>query len=533
MALERYVMPSDASRRDAHHPDTTLVEGYVVEHALRWKSNSVAGYLNAGGGIDVGAGAPADVAQLQRAPKVSVTLSEYLSAASPHADPSCDYGWYTPTASASSLPAAENSPQEGCYPAPPSPSAYPSSLPWRCNRVEVESTVTVAVSPESIVLGGDGGGGSSTKVHEASSGRGKNLPLHTPPYGFEENRSSSNKGGGGSFSTRKPQQQQEQQQLALVPRSSNVSFGGGIGWGRGGDSSGAGASGQRLIEANAAAASAAAESSAGSIGVRLLPVKKARSTTTHLNSWHPLYPMVSSSGRLSAESCSGKCTMHIRRTSFSISTRHFPEKPPTPPNKKRRSDRIARGGSSWGSGRPLSGSPLLQGRGRDRAAAAAAAILKEEEQQQQQQRESPKASRPKSYSWAVTEIRVIRPDLRFPLGPAPPYAQYLVVVCMGREKLVAGWRRASDFEKLAAIARKAWMPKSCVAWEALERARRVDGGGPCNMPVVLRPRRLDSVYLQNKARFLEEFLKQYFFEAGSKDALLSFLDLKKPATAEV
>ncbi|CAN0271525.1 unnamed protein product, partial [Ectocarpus sp. 8 AP-2014] len=459
--------------------------------------------------------------------------------ASPHADPSCDYGWYTPTASASSLPAAENSAQEGCYPAPPSPSAYPSSLPWRCNRVEVESTATVSLSPESIVLDGGGGGGSSTKVHEANgcanSGRGKNLPGDTPPVEFEENSSSSNNGGGGSFSTRKPQQQQEQHQLALVPRSCNVSFGGGIGGGRGGDSSGAGASGHGLIEANEGAA--AAESSAGSIGVRLLPVKKARSTTTHLNSWHPLYPTVSSRGRLSAASCSGRCTMHIRRTSFPISTRHFPEKPATPP-KKLRSDRIARSCSSWGSGRPLNGSPLLQGRGRYRAAAAAAAaaIQKEEEQQQQQQqqqRESPKASRPKSYSWAVTEIRIIRPDLRFPLGPAPAYAQYLVVVCMGREKLVAGWRRASDFEKLAVIARKAWMPKSCVAWEALERARRVDGGGPCNMPVVLRPRRLDSVYLQNKARFLEEFLKQYFFEAGSKDALLSFLDLKKPATAEV
>ncbi|CAB1116539.1 unnamed protein product [Ectocarpus sp. CCAP 1310/34] len=530
MALERYVKPSDASRRDAHLPDTTFVEGYVVEHALRWKSNSVAGYLNAGGGIDVGAGAPADVAQLQRAPKVSVTLSEYLSAASPHADPSCDYGWYTPTASASSLPAAENSAQEGCYPAPPSPSAYPSSLPWRCNRADVESTVTVSLSPESIVLGG--GGDSSTKVHGADSGEGKNLPRDTSPDGFKEHSSIINNGDGGSFSMRKPQQQQQQQQLALVPRSSNVSFGGGIGWGRGGDRSGACASGQRLIEANAAAA---AESSAGSIGVRLLPVTKARSTTTHLNSWHPLYPTVSSSGRLSAESCSGKCTMHIRRTSFPISTRHFPEKPPTPPNKKRRSDRTARSGSSWGSGRPLNGSPLLQGRGRGRAAAAAAAaaILKEEEEQQQRQRESPKAGRPTSYSWAVTEIRVIRPDLRFPLGLAPPYAQYLVVVCMGREKLVAGWRRASDFEKLAATASKAWMPKSCVAWEALERARRGDGGGPCNMPVVLRPRRLDSVYLQNKARFLEEFLKQYFFEAGSKDALLSFLDLKKPATAEV
>lgn len=28
----------------------------------------------------------------------------------------------------------------------------------------------------------------------------------------------------------------------------------------------------------------------------------------------------------------------------------------------------------------------------------------------------------------------------------------------------------------------------------------MDGGGPCNLPWVLRPRRLDAGYLQNKAR---------------------------------
>ncbi|CAN0181256.1 unnamed protein product, partial [Ectocarpus fasciculatus] len=475
MALQQYIMPSDA-RRDAHLPDTTLVEGYVVEHALRWKSNSVAGYLNAGDGIDAGgggAGAPADVAQFQRAPKVSVTLSEYLSAASPHADPSCDFGWFTPSASASSLPAAENSVQEGlCFPAPPSPSAYPSSLPWQGNRVEVESTHTASLSPESIVLGGGSGSSrsSTTAVHEANgcanSGRGKNLEGDDntpPPGGFDNSRSSTN-GGSGSLSTRNAQLLE--QHLALAPGSNassrtscNVRYGGGIGGRRGGDCSGEGAAGQRSIVApNAAAAAGAAASSTGSMGVRLLPVKKARSTTTHLNSWHTLYPTVSSSGRLSAASWSGRCTMHIRRTSFPISTRHFPEEKPPSPN-KRRSDRIAGGGSgsSWGSGRPLNGSPLLHGRGRDGAAAAAAATIQKEEQQQQES--PPKASRPKSYSWAVTEIRVVRPDLRFPLGPAPAYAEYLVVVCMGREKLVAGWRRASDFEKLAGIARKAWMPK--------------------------------------------------------------------------
>lgn len=40
--------------------------------------------------------------------------------------------------------------------------------------------------------------------------------------------------------------------------------------------------------------------------------------------------------------------------------------------------------------------------------------------------------------------------------------------------------------------------KACVAWESLERARRMDGGGPCSFPFVLRPRRLDPVYLHNK-----------------------------------
>lgn len=36
-----------------------------------------------------------------------------------------------------------------------------------------------------------------------------------------------------------------------------------------------------------------------------------------------------------------------------------------------------------------------------------------------------------------------------------------------------------------------------------------------------------------QARFLEEFLKQFFFEANSKDALLNFLDPAKPFTMEI
>lgn len=40
--------------------------------------------------------------------------------------------------------------------------------------------------------------------------------------------------------------------------------------------------------------------------------------------------------------------------------------------------------------------------------------------------------------------------------------------------------------------------QASVAWEALEKARRMHGGGPCNIPLVMRPRRLDARYLQNK-----------------------------------
>lgn len=36
-----------------------------------------------------------------------------------------------------------------------------------------------------------------------------------------------------------------------------------------------------------------------------------------------------------------------------------------------------------------------------------------------------------------------------------------------------------------------------------------------------------------QARFLEEFLKQYLFEANSKEALLSFMDSRKPNTMQI
>lgn len=48
-----------------------------------------------------------------------------------------------------------------------------------------------------------------------------------------------------------------------------------------------------------------------------------------------------------------------------------------------------------------------------------------------------------------------------------------------------------------------------MAWESLERARRMDGGGPCSFPFVLRPRRLDPVYLHNKVSAINSAWKRW------------------------
>ncbi len=209
------------------------------------------------------------------------------------------------------------------------------------------------------------------------------------------------------------------------------------------------------------------------MGVQLLPICRSRSTTTHLNSWHTLYGSVSESGSLSSR---GRCVMHLRRASFLISTRTFPEKPPTP---RRLSGWGSGGGGGGGGAGQRGGVKFLPhgqgGRGGGAAAAAAAAQLYRHHQatvggggggggsrkagQKQREQQHSGSAKPKSYSWALTEIRVRKGSQHFPFPAEPPYAEYLVVACMGRERLVAGWRRASDFEKLAQAARRGWMPK--------------------------------------------------------------------------
>eukprot|EP00903_Cladosiphon_okamuranus_P007809 g7555.t1 len=527
-------MPLEGGK--SRHAGDTLVEGYVVDHGVVWKKHHSLPSLQAEG---LGRGAPADATAalhaqpVRQPPKVSVTLSEYLSAASPNPDPSCDFGWFTPTASASSLLAGDL--QDGSYPdpAPPSPSNHPTSFLFaNATRVDSGGAKTDSLSPESavggvvgIVGGGGGGGGVDAGNDRAQIGAVAESGL-SPSVSFLDN--------GNTSSIHEPSALQPQGQRQDVPPAETRGLARRSGAGGGGGGGGGG--------------SGSDSSCGGGMGVRLLPVSRSRSTTTHLNSWHTLYADASESGKLS--SCG-------RRPSFLISTRNFPERPPTPKAwmRGRRDAGSCRGSGKREGLKRVSPNGLVTGAwrvapqqqhqadsgggGRGGGYGSVDACQKQQQQHQQDQQlqldqqEQSSGMKPKSYSWAITEIRVRKPTRHFPFPAEPPFAEYLIIVCIGRERLVAGWRRASDFEKLAQIACKAWMPKASVAWQSLEQARRMHGGGPCNIPFVIRPRRLDASYLQNKARFLEEFLKQFFFEANSKEALLSFLDTKKPATMEI
>ena len=458
----------------------TLVEGYVVDHGVVWKKKhpSLSSLMGANGAAgDAAAAAPPIHAHAARQPpKVSVTLSEYLSAASPNPDPSCDFGWFTPTASASSLLAGDL--QEGCYPAP-SPSNHPTSFLFADARVD-SGAKTASLSPESVFggLGGVGGGigggawanGERASISAAVAERGQTQEAVINFFDSNGNRTQEQE---PPSTLQQEEQHRRAEQLAAPAEGRQLARrrGGGGGAGSGSDSS-----------------------CGGGMGMRLLPVSRSRSTTTHLNSWHTLYANASESGKLS--SC-GRCAMHIRRPSFLISTRNFPEKPPTPrawTSGRRESNN---GGSGSGSSRGIGLKNVLLPNGPLLAAALLGAATRQRQQEdgggegsgpgcgsgetcknqeQEEQRQSSSSSissssgvKPKSYSWAITEIRVRKPAKHFPFASEPPFAEYLIVVCIGRERLVAGWRRASDFEKLAQVARRAWMPKVSEEEERAER----------------------------------------------------------------
>lgn len=481
---------------DAAQKPGTLVEGYVVEHEMRW--HSMPEYLNIGFG---GTEKAADSAELRdaaaiehrrgravNAPKVSVTLSDYLSAdysQSPD-DPSCDFGWFTPTASGGSiddlLSCGDHNHCSGSdfyldvRDASPSPSyTIPSFLFSKFGS----TSKTATLSPDSatgLPSREPGSREGLSHLHLHSQQQNKHYyPLRTDaPNGHPQ---------------RQPQQQQakQQQQQQDNPRRQNAVLGSALLHSIASNSSdGATGSSNSRSTANG--------SGLGLHGAGAAPRRTAANRMPEINQWHSLHRHVSRTGRLSASAASGNCTMHLRRTSFPISTRHFPEKPPTPKLAQSLSgggagsSRTSGGGgfggrrvnglgqpgrqnSSTGVGSPRVGEAALQaaglvGAGEGKTASGQQqaqedaggeggegklARLCEEVGRQPQLRKV----KPKSYAWALTEIRVVKPR---GFG-VPPHAEYLVVACLGRQKLVAGWRRASDFGRLAAAARRAWMSK--------------------------------------------------------------------------
>ncbi|CAM9757948.1 unnamed protein product [Choristocarpus tenellus] len=244
------------------------------------------------------------------------------------------------------------------------------------------------------------------------------------------------------------------------------------------------------------------------IEARTLRYRRWGDRMSEINQWHYLYPLVSSSGTL-AVAQRYYASMHLRRHHFPLSTRHFPI---------RRTDTGRFDPQSTLGGSNSDRDSRSNGLTPPNNLGVGAAVGRVESGGSGRRKST------KSFAWALTEIRVVSG------GPlwVPPHAEYLVVACLGGSRLVAGWRRSTDFARLAAHARKNWMPKACMIWEALQQARRIEccGGGHsgCDVFRLFQRRRLGEAYLKNKARFLEEFLKHFVFEAPVEYALVAFLD---------
>ena len=158
------------------------------------------------------------------------------------------------------------------------------------------------------------------------------------------------------------------------------------------------------------------------------------------------------------------CTMHTRRPSLATSTRHFLEKPVltegVPTTRLKDGDGAA--GRSIGGTNP-DGSSMHRGSKDSKMNAVTATEVRYCGEDARglglssgiKQKRSLRRAKFRSYAWASTEIRVVTGAGSW--DPARP--EYLVVASLGRGRLVAGWRRASDFKTLASVARKALMSK--------------------------------------------------------------------------
>lgn len=383
--------------------------------------------LSQGGGA--GGGCDDDSSLGAKPPKFSTTLSNFLSNEDSYG--SCDFGWFTPSVSGGSIDDLASA-GEGIVFTEPGAPGYPNQ-PLAASEY-ASTTNTSSLSPFSSAERASREG-CTISSREDLGHASHSLSRGAGEHGASSLTSSSSKCGNSSYGV----------------GGSNM---GGVsnGYtsiGRGGHGLGRGWSG-------------------GSVAVRAPPPLRRTSAANRMpeiNQWHTLHRHASSSGPLAAESEGGGiCTMHLRRTSYPISTRHFPERQPEP---RRSPDGSGLWAGSSGSGRGVKvngGSPSLLGRSLRRVEDAAAAASAREAAggwerttfgMREVEEPHLRKGRPKSYAWALTEIRVVHGGSPW----AAPRAEYLVVACLGQGKLVAGWRRATDFGRLARIARRYWMSK--------------------------------------------------------------------------
>lgn len=414
---------------------STIVEGFLVNKTVR--RQSMPEYLELIGGAkrtdearDTGA---AVRAVPSRQPiRVSVTLSDYLSTdftPSPD-DPNSDFGWYTPTASGGSI---EDLFPGDDVPGPPSPSHGPylfDNLGCAANTSSDSSSSILDRPPlrDATVREGKGLG---TPVSS------KDVMGALPPKGRLES-TTADEPASRTPTTYPPHaneivvhhhlhRKHHSQPVAPTYSGGNLSVNRVVGHVGGG--AGAGIRGVRLNRS------------------LQLPRKRAN-RMAEINQWHHLHGEVSRVGRMAAGGEGGDAiTMHISRPSFPISTRHFREKA-----QALRASQPTRLGDGSRAGPPQGGTTT--GRASSVVPGGAGGVVAFRFNNLEEQRPLRKI-KPGSYAWALTEIRVVRGGAPW----EPARAEYLVVACLGRERLVAGWRRASDFKRLAQVARRAWMSK--------------------------------------------------------------------------
>lgn len=415
---------------------STVVEGFLVNKTVRRQSTPE--YLELVGGATRTDEARDTGAALRAVPsrqpiRVSVTLSDYLSTdftPSPD-DPNSDFGWYTPTASGGSI--------EDLFPGddvhgPPSPAHGPYFFDNLGCAANTSSDSSSSI-PDRL----------SSRYATVREGKGLNTPVFSrdaigalPPKGPLESTTADEPSARTLVTYPSHAKEivvhhhlhRKHHSHPVAPTHSGGS-----------------------LSVNRVVGQVGASIRRVSLNRSLQLPRKRANRMAEINQWHRLHGEVSCSSRMTAGEGSDTITMHIKRPSFPISTRHFPEKAPAlRASQLTRLGGGTRAGPSQGgtaTGRPSSVVPARAG---DFVTAATTAAFRFNNLEEQRPL---RRIKPGSYAWALTEIRVVRGGAPW----EPTRAEYLVVACLGRERLVVAWRRASDFKRLAQVARRAWMSK--------------------------------------------------------------------------